>query len=414
MLSDMKLHRERQSAYNRRQLRAKPGSGCAPLVILLLVALGVVAGGRHWMALRLNQRSAPGLTVSLRQAFAAFHQGDLSAAVDYAAQLVERGGAGAEAYDLLVRALIFRSYSEVGREADRDEALAVSEAALARWPRDLDMGALNGYALQAGDAAETAGRAALRIVERHADHVLARIVLSLSYGARGLAVAALREAEAGVDLARRQGRYLVESQRALALARGDRGDYRAALAALERALDFNSKLIPLHFEKAHYAWQLGDVDGATVAYFTILALDAGNVKARARLCQLLERQGDRSLALRYCREVSELRPGWSDGWYALGRLHFLSGDYASAQTAFGQCSRLQVQQGLAIAERQLECWYLQGQSAEILGDCPALLGVHAEFQQMAFAGQLPQSWSYPPGGPPVCARATATARMAAP
>ena len=365
------------------------------------------------MALRLNLRNAPGLTISLRQAFAAFNQGDLSAAVDYATQLVERGGAGAEVYDLLARALIFRSYSEVGREADRDEALAVSEAALERFPRDLNMQALRGYALQARAAVAAAGRVALRIVERDAENVLARIVLSLSYGARGLAEAALREAEGGLELARQQGRYRVESYRALALAQGHRGDYRSALAALERALDFNGKLIPLHFEKAHYAWQLGDVDGATVAYYTILALDADNVKARARLCQLLERQGERELALRYCREVSELLPGWSDGWYALGRLHFLSGDYASAQSAFGHCSRLQVQQGIEIAERQLECWYLQGQSAEILGDCQALMGVHAEFQAMAREAQLPQTWSYPPGGPPICATATGTAEPTA-
>ena len=248
---------------------------------------------------------------------------------------------------------------------------------------------------------------------REPDHVLARVVLSLSYGARGIAQAALREAEAGLDLALNQRRYELESHRALALAYGDMGDYRAALGELDKAVGYNGKLIPLYFEKALFALQVGDVDQATVSYFTIMALAGENVKARARLCELSERLQERDAARRYCQEVTALAPFWDEGWYALGRLYFLDGEYKEAKSAFGHCSRLQVEGGVAIQDRKLDCWYLQGQSAEIIGDCDSLTLIYREFQDMARQAGLPQTWSYPPDGPPICANAVLRARQAA-
>lgn len=389
------------------------GAGCAPLLVLLLVTMGVVVVGRHWIGQRLSQNRAHGIANSLPEAFAAFNSGDLPSAVDYAQQVIERDGADANAYDLLVRALIYRSYSEIGWENDRAWALELSRKAIEKLPRNRDMQALYSYALQASGAAEEAGRIVLRIVEREPNHVLARIVLSLSYGARGIADAALREAEAGLELARTHNRYELEGHRALALAHGDLGRYRAAMEELERALSFNPRLIPLHFEMALYAIQVGNVDQATVSYYTIMALDEDNVKARARLCGLSERLQERESALRYCLEATELAPAWTEGWFELGRLYYLDGSYEMAKSAFAKCSRLQIEQGVAARDRQLECWYLQGQSAEILGDCESLTLVYKEFQDMVRVAGLPQTWSYPPDGPAICADSALRARRAA-
>ncbi len=403
----MKVTRNATVLFSRRLPR---GSGCAPLLVLLLVTMAVVVVGRHWFGQRLSQNRSPGLSASLPEALAAFYSGDLQSAVEYAQQVIERDGADAAAYELLARALIYRSYSELDRESDREIALEVSREAISRLPRSVDMQALNGYALQAMESAEEAGRIVLRIVEREPDHVLARIVLSLSYGARGISEAALREAEIGLKLAREQSHYQLESYRALALAYGDMGNYRRALEELDKAIGFNGKLIPLHFEAAHYALQVSDIDQATVSYYRIMALDEDNVKVRARLCDLSDRLQERDSALRYCQEVTERAPIWTEGWHKLGRLYFLQGDYEMAQSAFGQCSRLQVEGAVAIEDRQLECWYLQGQSAEILGDCKGLTSVYQEFQEMVSLAQLPQTWSYPPDGPPACAREAIRAR----
>ena len=387
--------------------------GCAPLLVLVLVATAVVVSGRHWIEQRLNPNRSPQSAANLPEAFAAFESGDLEKAVEYATQVLERDGPDATAYELLVRALIYRSYSEIDRALDRENALRISRDAVAKLPRSQDLQAVLSYALQANGLADEAGRVALRIVERLPNHVLARIALSLSYGSRGIPGAALREAEIGLDLARETGRYQWESHRAAALARGDQGNYREALAHMDHAIRYNEKLIPLHFEAALFALQVSNVDRATVSYYRIMALDDDNVKVRVRLCELSDRLLERESALRYCREVTELAPAWSDGWYKLGRLLYLDGDYLTAQSALSRCSRLQIEAQVDVEERRLECWYLQGQSAEIRGDCAGLMKIYQEFLDMAAQAQLPQTWTYPPGGPPICAGATLTAQASA-
>lgn len=387
--------------------------GCGPLLVLVLVTTAVVVSGRHWIEQRLNPIRSSQTVANLPAAFAAFEDGDLGKAVEYATQVLERDGPNIAAYELLVRALIYRSYSEIDRAIDRESALRISREAVAQLPRSQDLQAVLGYALQASGYADEAGRVALRIVERLPDHVLARIVLSLSYGSRGIPGAALREAEIGLDLARETGSYEWEAHRVAALAYSDLGNYREATAHMDQAIRYSGKLIPLHFEAALFALQVSDIDSATVSYYRIMALDDGNAKVRVRLCELADRLLERESALRYCREVTELAPGWSDGWYKLGRLHFLGGDYLEAQSALSQCSRLQIEQQVAVKTRRLECWYLQGQSAEIRGDCPGLMAVYREFIDMVEKAKMPQTWSYPPGGPTICAQATVVAQNSA-
>ncbi len=116
----------------------------------------------------------------------------------------------------------------------------------------------------------------------------------------------------------------------MALAYGDLGKYREAVAQLDHAISLNGRLIPRHFEAAFFAMQISDIDKATVAYYRIMALDEDNVKVRVRLCEFSDRLLERESALRYCREVTELAPAWTDGWYKLGRLLFLGGDYVNA------------------------------------------------------------------------------------
>ncbi len=406
----MKVNRNSARAFARPRPRH---GGCAPLLVLVLVAMAVVWSGRNWIEQRLNAGRIPQTVANLPAAFAAFENGDLEKAVDYASQILERDGPDIATYELLIRALIYRSYSEIERELDRESALQISREAVARLPRSEDIQAVLSYALQANGYSDEAGRVALRIVERLPKHILARIALSLSYGSRGLPGAALREAEIGLDLARQAGRYEWEGHRAVALAYSDLGDYREAIAHMDHAIRYRAKLIPLHFEAALFALQISDIDQATVAYYRITALDDDNVKVRVRLCELSDRLLERENALRYCREVTELAPAWSDGWYKLGRLLYLDGDYLNAQAALRQCGRLQVEGRVDIAERRLECWYLQGQSAEIRGDCAGLMTVYREFLAMVEGAQLPQTWTYPPGGPPICAPATVTAQASA-
>lgn len=396
--------------------RSLSGRGCAPFFVLIAVAMSVVALGRNWIGQWLVLHRSQRIAVNLPAARAAFDSGDFGAAINQAQQLLESEPQNEAAYELLVRSLIYRSYSELGRESDRALALSLSEEASSKLPRSETLLALRALALQANGLGEEARRMALRVAERSPEHVLARIALSLAYGSQGLFAAGLREAELAVSLAERDRDYLLDSYRALAIAHGDQGNYRQALIKLDRAIEINNRLIALHFEAAHFALQFSDIDRATVSYYRVLALDEGNVKVRVRLCALSNRLQERKSALRYCKEVTQLAPDWAEGWHKLGREFFLSGSFGAAQAAFKTCARLQLEQDVDAEGLQLACWYLQGQSAEILGDCGSLMSIYGEFLDLVKRAELPQTWRYPPGGPPICASDgwAATATVASP
>jgi hypothetical protein len=82
--------------------------------------------------------------------------------------------------------------------------------------------------------------------------------------------------------------------------------------------------------------------------------------------------------------------------------YFLQGQFDDAQSALNRCSTLQVMQGVPVEARRFECWYIQGQAAEILGDCPSLTALYNEFRAMTADQSIQQRWTYPPEGPPMC------------
>ncbi|MEO1645568.1 MAG: hypothetical protein AAFR67_10305, partial [Chloroflexota bacterium] len=107
-------------------------------------------------------------------------------------------------------------------------------------------------------------------------------------------------------------------------------------------------------------------------------------------------------------QVTVSAPGWSDGWYTLGREYYLNGDWSEAQSALNRCSTLQVAQDVPIEEREFECWYMQGQAAEVLRDCEALIPLYNQYQVMKNTADLSQTWVYPDDTPPICASATSS------
>ena len=194
----------------------------------------------------------------------------------------------------------------------------------------------------------------------------------------------------------------MDTERALAISYSGVGDYERAVASVEHALELNGRLLPLLFERALYARQLGDAGAASVAWFRVLAIDPGNVKARLRLCELSSILREREQAITWCRQVTARAPAWAEGWYWLGYEYFLQGDFHMAQASFKQCAALQQEQAVPLLQRRLECWVLQGQAAELTGDCIGLLRAWRELRAMARNADLGQTWVYPPEGPAVC------------
>lgn len=398
----MRINREdSQSAYRR---RSRFG-GYLPTLMVISIMLGTGFLARDWIrewTLRWLETAPEDVT--LRDTQLTFAYGDIERTIQYARQLLEEEPNNHDVLVMLVRALIYRSYSDINNEVDRSRALQLTQQAFDQFPLNNTVTGIHTFALQANGESDEAARLALRAILRDENSITARLALSLSYGSQGIFDAALREGERAVQIANEfSPDWRADAYRVLAIAHSDSGDYQDAAQAIDQAIDYNRRLIPLHFERALYAIQVGDNDTATAYYFNVIAFDDANVKARFRLCELSSTLRESAAAIEYCSFVTENAPGWSDGWYRLGREHFLQGHFAEARDALGRCSTLQVAQGIPIEERRFECWYIQGQAAEVLGDCDTLLPLYAEFQQMVVDADIPQTWTYPPEGPPICA-----------
>lgn len=350
-----------------------------------------------WLGHRLG--GGVGTSMSdLSSAHAAFAQGDLDTAISAAQRVFTRDPDRADALLLLVRALIYRSYADYDHANDRDAALQYASDAAFDHQTQPDILTAYALALHANGKSLDAYHVAQRALQIDPGHALARIALAQSYGGVGGFENALQENQrvnASVE-------WQMDAQRALAISYSDLGRYQDAGTAIAQAIIQNKHLLALYFEQALYALQIGDSSTATRAYFQIMAIDPQNVKARLRMCELSSMLRESTTALDYCTQVTEMAPTWSDGWYKLGREYFLQGDFSAAQENLHRCTRLQVTQNIPIEERSFECWYMQGQAAELRGDCSALIATYNEFQSMAQRANLPQTWTYPPEGPPGC------------
>lgn len=383
------------------------------LTLALLSLSAVLFSYRHSLGEALLALSAPQHSDPLKQARLSFERGDLSGALHYAQASLAQQARNNDALALAVRALVYRSYAELGREADRATALELTQYALSQRQYDREVWAIHAFALQANRRMAEAQRAALRVLEGSGEQrhdILARISLALTYSAQGLFEAGLREADKALALAQERAQvrpapfldWRMDALRARAIILSDLGRYAEARQTVEQALNLHWRLAALHYEKALYALQMGDRDSATAAYFSVLAFDADNGKARLRLCSLSSDLGEREAALAYCEAGVAHLPDYHEGYFQLGREYYLKGNFAAARDAFGECARLQVVQGVPISQRKLECWTLQGQAAEALGDCDTLLKAYANFQRMAQRATLAQAWVYPPEGPAIC------------
>lgn len=407
----MRIHRDQSRFSFRRQRRRSSGLS---MMVVLGVLVGVVVMSWNWIEQRLNFGTTPAKDDFIGMAQAAFDKGNLDDAIRYAQRALDQDKGNSDALIVLARSLIYRSYSEYNRAVDRESALELSTEALAQSPSDPKLLAVQAYALQAVGKVADAAKIADDALRVDPNNGLARVARALAFGGAGSFEIALRESQQVAQ----NNDWRMEGQRAMAISYGDLGDYQQAIDSIERAISLNRYLVPLYFERALYAMQLGDADSATAAYFQVLTYQPDNVKARLRLCELSSLLRERDAAVKYCHEVTDRAPSFADGWYQLGMEYFLQGNFKSAQDALHRCSSLQVMQNVPASQRKFECWYVQGQAAEILGDCPNLIATYNEFRAMAKDPAIEQTWTYPPEGPPRCtgaqiATATATVTPAA-
>lgn len=394
----MRIQRNRSRLSFRTRRKSK--IGCTPFSVLLIAVVCAGIASWRWIEARLggNFNTSPPATLSDAQR--AFDKGDLDSSISIARAIWQTNPNQVEALILLVRALVYRSYTEYDRQIDREIAVQTAKRAFEQYPQNLDIRAIYAFALQAHDHPILAAQLALEILNKNPDHTLARVALALAYGRVGGYENALTEARRAVSAV--NSPYKIDALRAQAISYSDLGRYGDAIATIQAAIALNNKLAVLHFEHALFALQIGDADTATAAYLNILAFSPKNIKAQLRMCELYSTLRDSQTAMRYCQTVVTEAPSWADGWYFLGREYFWQGRFAQAQDALSRCTALQIAQNIPPNQVRIDCWYMQGQAAEILGDCDNLLRIYAEFIDITKRGILPQTWTYPPEGPPIC------------
>ncbi len=373
------------------------------MLFTLCLLVGAVGLMGLWLARLVNRPPAPiGGGDAFGAAQAAFDQGDLTGAIAHARTYLAVHRDDINTLYLLARALIYRSYSEYNRADDRASASAILREAAQRNPRDIDVLAVHALTLAIDGDAEEAVAVAERALETEAPSAaIAHTALALAYNTVGGYDTAVRESESAVSTAASRP-ALTDALRALAIAYRDVGRYDEALTAVDRAIDLDDRLLSLHFERAQYALLLGDSDSATVSYFNVLTKDAGNIKARLRLCELSSVMRERERAVEYCQAVTAYAPAWVEGWFRLGMEYFLQGSFEESQRALHRCATLQTLQDVPTDSLRFECWYIQGQAAEILGDCVNLPAIYNEWRAIAADRDVRQRWTYPPEGPPGC------------
>lgn len=402
----MRIHRDRSRRIFRRR---NAWAGCLPWLttLCLLFAVAFLARNqlREWF---LNWFTPPVEFASLSDAQTAYDTGNLERSIAYAQSVYDNDASDINALVLLARSLVYYSYADLNQDAAREQALALTTAAIEETPYNMQVLGIHAFVLQANGFSEDAQRIALRVIRHEPESITARLALALSYASQGIFEAALRDGLRAVEIADASApNWRADAYRVVAIAYSDLGQYTEAIETVEIAITHHRRLLALHFERALYAQQLGDMDSATAYYFNVIAFDETNAKARFRLCEISSLLGERDAAVDWCLQVTDAVPGWSEGWYQLGREYYLKGDWAQAQEALGRCSMLQVAQDMPIEERRFECWYIQGQAAEVLRDCETLIPLYEEYQTMALEADLAQSWVYPDGVPTVCASATA-------
>lgn len=396
----MRLHRSRSRFTFRRQRRSM---GCMSILVSSVLLVGASVVLWLWYG-RLSNRTTPANPGGdgLAAAQTSFDQGDLEAVVLQARQYLAIHPDDVTALYILTRALIYRSYSEYNLASDREAPVSYTAIAAAHHPDDHDILAVHALALQAADQPAAAAEAAQKALESDAPSAaIARTALGLAYDSVGSFDLAVQQSERAVQTAASQP-ALVDALRAQAISYRDVGRYADALATVERAIGLDDRLLALKFEQAQYAQLLGNTDRATVAYFSILTQDSENVKARLRLCELSSLMRERERAVEYCQGVTVRAPSWYEGWYRLGMEYFLEGNFEQAQRNLHRCATLQILQAVATDELRFECWYIQGQAAEIRGDCQNLIAIYNEWRTIAADRDVEKRWTYPPEGPPGC------------
>jgi tetratricopeptide (TPR) repeat protein len=295
----------------------------------------------------------------------AYLAGDLEAAINYYGQAARMSPDDIDIQFEYGRVLIYRSYAGRSYRFRAEQALDVAKAAVKVAPDNARAQAIYAFALLENDMADEAVSAGLNAIQLAPDYAEAHAYLSMAYYRAKRPNQAFEEGDKAVKL----NPDSIDSRRALALSLSFVGEYNAAIQQFERAIQINPRLDALYFELAVYYKAQNNYDAAIKAYDQVLAMEANNVKAYTRKCETYFTMREDSLAQEACEQAIQLDETYPEAHRQLGMVMYTRRNYEGAIEEFETCANLQEQQGVPLADREIECYYIRGLAWALLARC---------------------------------------------
>lgn len=299
------------------------------------------------------------------QAEAAFQAGDLEESVNKYRDAARLEPDNLDVVFQFVRALIYRSFAGRNYAFLAEEALAVAEQTVQKYPDDARAQAMYSLALVENGRSEEAIAAGIRAIELAPQWAEAHAYLSMAYRAQGRYRQAIESADRAVEL----NEMSVDSKRALALSLAFVGEFDLAIQAYNDAIAIAPRMDALYFELAVYYLAQENYDAAVAAYDQVLANDPANVKAYTRKCEAYFRQRDDARAQEACEQAILLDNTFPEAWRQLGMVQYTRRNYEGAIESFETCAEIQEARNFALDDREIECWYLRGLAWYLLNRC---------------------------------------------
>ncbi len=380
----MYIRRDRSNLHFGRQARRR-GSRTFFVVWVIVMALLVGVIWRFntvqsWVLASVGVEATPTLdAVTLaKQGERAYLTGNIQLAIQHyeaAAQLVPND------MDILFeygRMLVYRSYAGRSYRFRAEQALEVARQAVETAPDSARAHALLCLALLENGRAEEAIGAGLTAQQLAPNYAEAKAYLSMAYRNAGRPNQAFQMADEAVQLDPNS----LDARRALALGLAYVGEFEAAIQQYERAIQIHPRFDALYFELAVYYKAQFNYEAAIAAYDMVLAMEPDNVKAYTRKCETYFTMREDQLAQEACEQALQLDPDYAEAHRQLGMVKYTRRNYEGAIESFEKCAELQIEQGVPLQEREIQCWYIRGLAHALLARCDQAWPVLKESLEM--------------------------------
>ncbi len=351
--------------------------------VTMALALGVIwrfNTVQNWVlaGVGTDPTATPDAVTLARLGERAYLVGDLEAAIGYYGQAARLRPNDIDIKFEYGRMLIYRSYAGRSFAYLAEEALQVAQQAVEVDANNARAQALLCLALLENDRAEEAIAAGLRAEQLAPDYAEALAYLSMAHRGAGRPNQAFQKADEAVQ----KDSNSLDARRALAISLAFVGEFDAAVQQYERAIQLHPRFDALYFELAVYYKAQNNYEAAIAAYDQVLSMEPDNVKAYTRKCETYFTMREDQLAQEACEQAIQLDPTYPEAYRQLGMVRYTSRNYEGSIDSFEECARLQEEQGIALVDREIECYYIQGLAWALLARCDMAWDVLQQALQM--------------------------------